>query len=276
MRAIFLPLARLQRDLDQAGSRQRDARRRASSTRRRRAVAESQLLASVKQLDDSGLRVRDVGSVDAARARRRSRSIRARERQRAAHRRDRRRGRRRRSRRAAARRRRRCSPIWPHDPHRHRARCRTRSSPASISIDARLVRRRRRTKWGDWRGDPSIADPIWLNAWTAEALGAEVGDACSRVRRVGRRRRHGLAQGRVHARRRRADDRARRRSHADAGLSRHQRSDHASPTGIRRSRSICRASRRATRTTGSATGPRRRRSSRTRWPNGCGGRASAG
>jgi putative ABC transport system permease protein len=32
------------------------------------------------------------------------------------------------------------------------------------------------TKWGDWRGDQSIADPIRMNAWTAETLGARVGD----------------------------------------------------------------------------------------------------
>jgi putative ABC transport system permease protein len=32
------------------------------------------------------------------------------------------------------------------------------------------------SKWGDWRGDSSIADPIRLNAWTADALGARIGD----------------------------------------------------------------------------------------------------
>jgi putative ABC transport system permease protein len=191
VRALFLPLDRLQRELGHEGrvnallvADRADATRSGASTDR----SLIDLLASVKQLDDSGLRVRRVGGAAAmttdpgtrrvstppapgerddllavesdsgllsdgiiARATTVAGSLRLR-----------------------------TCPVFAYLARTIRigSRSAAYSVVAGFDLDMAcasvpLVVHR---PGGDWRGDPSIADPIRLNAWTAEALGAHVGD----------------------------------------------------------------------------------------------------
>jgi ABC-type antimicrobial peptide transport system permease subunit len=185
VRALFLPLDRLQRELDQAG------RVNALLVAERPGVTTgaslADLLTSVKQLDDSGLRVRRVGApglvADAtprggppapgpdarddllavesgsgllsndivARATTVASSLRMT-----------------------------TCPVFAYLART--IRIGAREAPYSVVAGFDLGTRCAgmpflvHSRWGDPRGDPSIADPIRINAWTAEALGARVGD----------------------------------------------------------------------------------------------------
>jgi putative ABC transport system permease protein len=180
VRALFLPLDRLQRDLEQA-----DKINALLVAEKPGAPADapslSAALSSVKQLDDSGLRVKYVEgrlaktpAEDAVAARAgdafaiesqgglltdaivtRVTAL-------------------------AGERRLAVTPVFAYLAKT--LRIRDREAPYSVVAGFDLAPSRDwfagvpATRWGDWRGDAAIADPIRLNAWAADVLDARVGD----------------------------------------------------------------------------------------------------